>query len=103
VLTADQVQVYADGSIKGLSPETERLVWQLGLDGPKYRAWRLLWLRIIELADRYDRELYHQLMRFPADLPNLKRLRPPTGNARPDGIDESYFEMREHNELPDEY
>ena len=103
VLTSDDVQVYADGSIQGLSAEAERLVWLLGLDGPKYRAWRLLWLRIIELAERYDRELYHQLMRFPADLPNLKRLRPPAGNARPDGIDASYFELRERGELPDEY
>jgi hypothetical protein len=103
VLTADQVKVNADGSIQGLSSDAERLVWLLGLDGPKYRAWRLLWLRIVELAATYDRELYHRLMQFPEDLPNLKRLRPPNGNTRPKGINESYFEMRRRGELPREY
>lgn len=103
VLTQENTTIGADGSISGLTPEAERLILKLGLDSPQYRNWRLLWLRIIELAEICDRELFHQLMRFPDDLPNLKLLRPPGGNTRPEGIDESYFESREHGVLPDEY
>jgi hypothetical protein len=75
----------------------------LDLDGDDYRQWRLTWMRIIDLAAEYDRELYLQLMGFPRDLPNLRQLRPPGGNSRPDGIENSHYEMRQRDELPDEY
>ncbi len=83
VLTAEQVQVHSDGSIDGLTPEAERLIWLLDLDGDDYRQWRLAWMRIIDLAAEYDRGLYRQLMGFPWDLPNLRRVRTLGGNSRP--------------------
>jgi hypothetical protein len=39
---------------------------------------------------------------FPNDLPNLRRLRPPA-NSRADGVDQSYFAQRERGELPEFY
>lgn len=102
-LTAGQIVVQPDGSIEVLTPEAERLVWLLDLDGDDYRHWRLVWMRIIELAERFDRDLYLLLMGFPNDLPNLRRLVPPGGNSRPDGIENCFYERRQRGELPDEY
>jgi hypothetical protein len=103
VLTAEQVQVHSDGSIDGVTPEAERLIWLLDLDGDDYRQWRLVWMRIIELAEQHDCDLYRQLMGFPRDLPNLRQLRPPGGNSRPEGIENSFYEMRRRGQLSDEY
>jgi hypothetical protein len=60
-------------------------------------------MRIIELAEQHDCDLYRQLMGFPRDLPNLRQLRPPGGNSRPEGIENSFYEMRRRGQLSDEY
>ncbi|MCI0680759.1 MAG: HNH endonuclease [Gemmataceae bacterium] len=44
-------------------------------------------------------EALREMLSFPPDLPNLSRLRPPEGNARPDGIAASFFERRKRGEL----
>ena len=44
-------------------------------------------------------EALREMLSFPADLPNLSRLRPPEGNARPDGIAQSFLERRKRGEL----
>ncbi|ETW97976.1 MAG: hypothetical protein ETSY2_43555 [Candidatus Entotheonella gemina] len=103
VLTSDQVIVHADGALEALTQEAERLIRILDLDDEECRAWRRIMIRIIELAEERDQELDKQLMGFPDDLPDLSRLRPPGGNTRPDGIRESYFEVRRYGELPATY
>lgn len=103
VLTVGQVIVYDDGAIDGLTKESERLIRMLDLDDEDYRRWRRTWIRILELAQRYDPPLYQQLMGFPEDLPDLARLRPPGGNGRPAGIEESYLEQRNRGALASEY
>jgi hypothetical protein len=102
-LTALSVIVHDDGSIEGLTEDVDRLIRVLDLDDEDYRRWRRTWIRIIELAARYDPDLYRQLLRFPDDLPDLSRLRPPAGNERPEGIEHSYFAMRQRGELPATY
>ncbi|MCY2988962.1 MAG: hypothetical protein NTY19_13985 [Planctomycetota bacterium] len=42
-------------------------------------------------------------MGFPEDLPDLSRLRPPEGNSRLDGVEQSYFAQRQRGELPETY
>jgi hypothetical protein len=42
-----------------------------------------------------------ELLAFSPDLPNLKALRPPKGNSRPEGISQSYFELRQTDALPE--
>jgi hypothetical protein len=42
-------------------------------------------------------------MGFPDDLPDLRRLRPPAGNARPEGLEDSFFAKRRRGELPETY
>jgi len=102
-LTAAQVIVHDDGAISGLTQEAERLIRILDLNDEDYRRWRRTWSRIIELAEQYDAKLHRQLMGFPEDLPNLSRLRPPEGNARPEGIEASYFEQRKRGALAPVY
>ncbi len=56
-------------------------------------------MRNVELAKEYDPEQFARLMQFPDDLPNLSALRPPEGNSRPEGIEESHFTRRKRGEL----
>jgi hypothetical protein len=51
---------------------------------------------------RNDESLYRELLRFPDDLPRLERLKPPSGNSRPSGINESWAALADRGELPDE-
>jgi hypothetical protein len=79
------------------------LIELLGLDSPQSTEFRLLWIGIIALAERYDPSLYRRLMGFPDDLPDLKRLRPPGGNTRPEGVRTSCFVKRKDGILPATY
>ena len=72
------------------------------LNSPAMTRWRRTWLRIIELAEAGDLELFRELMGYPRDLPNLASCRVPE-NIRPEGIDDCYFARRERGELPPAY
>jgi hypothetical protein len=85
-----------------MTGEAQRPIDVLTLNSTSWVQWRLSWIRIVELAAEHDVDLFHQLMGFPDDLPDLRRLRPPA-NSRPEGIDESYFARRARGELPDYY
>lgn len=101
-LSAEQVRVYENGQIIGLTPEANRIIQRLYLNTPQSIEWRRLWIRTIQLAAEFDQELYYQLMRYPDDLPNLSRLNPPR-NHKPEGIAQSHFARRERGELPATY
>ncbi|MEP2309237.1 hypothetical protein, partial [Rhodopirellula bahusiensis] len=101
-LTNRTVVSHLDGAITGTDPETRKLILQLDLDSPVMRKWRHQWIRIVQLASDHDEELLEQLTRFPDDLPNLARRRPPTNNA-PEGIPRSWHARRERGELPRSY
>jgi len=49
------------------------IILKLG-DPPKYRQWRLVWIRNIELAKQHDVDHYIRLPGFPSDLPDLSVL-----------------------------
>ena len=102
-LTANQVRLLPDGSLEGRSSEALALIAKLGLNSPKMNRWRLLWLRNVQLAREHDDTQYQQLMQYPDELPNLSRLRPPTGNTRPAGVGQSCFSRRERGRLPETY
>ncbi len=103
VLLAEEVRVHEDGTIAGRTPQARRLIRLLGLDGTESTEFRLLWLGILALAEEHDKELYTKLLGFPDDLPDLERLRPPGGNTRPAGVQQSYLAARENGTLPDTY
>ena len=103
VLTNAAVQVAADGTIRTDDAEAAQLIELLGLNSDKSTEFRMLWIGIIALAAKHEPELYAKLMGFPADLPNLSRLRPPKGNARPEGVPQSWHARREAGTLPETY
>jgi hypothetical protein len=102
-LLAGEVTVKADGRMVGRSREARRVIRVLGLDDAEFTSYWGRWIWIAALAREHDPALDRQLMGFPDDLPNLAALRPPGGNARPEGIEESYFRRRERGELPAMY
>lgn len=102
-LTAAQVRVNYDGSIEGLSDDAARIIDVLVLNSDRYKDWRLIWMRNIELTAEYDKKQYLRMMGFPEDLPNLSNLRPPGGNMRPEGIAKSWFQREQDGDIPEEY
>jgi hypothetical protein len=103
VLLDGAVTVREDSTIEGRTKAARRLIREVGLDDVDYTELRNLWLGIISLAKRYDADLYRRLLGFPDDLPNLARLRPPGGNARPDGVHQSYSAQKQQGTLPEMY
>ncbi len=102
-LLAGRIKIEADGRIIGLTPDARRIIRVLALDDAEFTRYRARWIRIMALAQQHDRELYHQLLGFPDDLPDLAFLRPPGGNTLPDGIEQSYLRQRQRGELPETY
>lgn len=103
VLTADAVTVEPDGRLTPLTAAANVLILALDLNDPEFVLWRFQLIRIVTLAARRDKELHRNLLAFPADLPDLATLRPPGGNTRPDGVEQSYLGRRERGELPPTY
>jgi len=61
-----------------------------------------MWMRIVDLAEERDPDLYNRLVGFPDDLPDLSRLRPPR-NSRKESLDQCWFARRQRGELPNVY
>jgi hypothetical protein len=102
VLSRVSIKVRADGTLSARSADAHRLIQQLDLNSPKLRNWRVMWMRIVDLASEHDPALEQRLTGFPDELPDLGRLRPPK-NTRPDGIELSWFAKRRRGQLPDRY
>jgi hypothetical protein len=58
---------------------------------------------LIGLESLDGERLLETMLGFPNDLPDLRALRPPGGNARPDGVENCCYERRLRNELPAVY
>ncbi|MGZ0164148.1 MAG: HNH endonuclease [Planctomycetales bacterium] len=101
-LTKELVRVYPSGRVDGVNPHAKAIIAKLGLDSPKFRKWRLIWIRNVELAKQHDRDHYRRLLGFPEDLPDLSILEP-VSNSIPDGVNESYYAVRSRGELPEYY
>jgi hypothetical protein len=102
LLAQEHAVILPDGSIKSDTPETRRLIQQLDLNSPNLTRWRVMWMRIVQLAAERDSKLYSQLVGFPDKLAELNRLRPPL-NSRPEGVGESWNAMRQRGLLPTIY
>lgn len=107
------LRVEPDGTIRTLTSEGRRLVGQLELNSVELTAFRrrfLLFYQVVQLprnqmpADVAEiLDVLHAFFTYPDAFPHLSRLRPPDGNRRPVGIDESHFERRLRGELPPTY
>lgn len=94
------VTVQPDGTIRGHTPEAVATIEHLGLNDRHYTAFRRVWIRIVESLPA---AVLAEVLGFPSDLPDLSKLRPPGGNTKPDGIEQSHFRRRERGELPETY
>ena len=103
VLTFDTVRVDEDGTIRAQDREARRLIRILGLDERSATEFRLLWNGIATLARRFDPRLWRKVMAFPEVLPDLRPLKPPGGNTRPEGVGQSWHAKRERGDLPESY
>ncbi len=103
VLTGAHVRVSEDGRLHADTPEAGALIEILGLHLEEAVEFRMTWIGIIALAAENDPDLYRRLMGYPNDLPNLASLRPPDGNSRPEGIQQSSFAARQNGTLPETY
>jgi hypothetical protein len=105
---AEHLVVRDDGRIEALTPEGRDLIDLLDLDLSPAHDVREETLLILE-AKRVHPEcpimnaIYLRRFGFPIDLPNLKPLRPPNKNSRPNGIKDCHYEKRERGELPEVY
>ncbi|MBC8872644.1 MAG: HNH endonuclease [Planctomycetes bacterium] len=97
----DCLKVHENGSIVALNAEGQMLVAVLRLDNAENTEFRRLTFEVISLARTRDPAIYAQLMGLPEDLPDLTRKRPPGGNSRPEGIEESWRARRARKELPE--
>ncbi|MFO0810855.1 MAG: HNH endonuclease signature motif containing protein [Gemmataceae bacterium] len=102
-LVGGSMTVEPDGTLTATTPAAERIIDGLRLNVAGYRELRRLWIEIVELARRNDPALHARLLRYPDDLPDLSKLRPPGGNERPDGLRDSHFARRRRGELPATY
>jgi hypothetical protein len=93
LLDMDSAAVLADGTILAQNDAVRRLILQLDLNSPTLRSWRVMWMRIVALAEEYDQDLFERLVSLPDELPDLIALRPPD-NSRGDGVQESWFVKR---------
>ncbi len=102
-LLVDTVTVESDGALNGCTPEAVRIIRVLDLNHPRRIEYRRLWLDLVQLAARHEPSLLKRILGYPALLPDLERLRPPGGNAKPLGLESSYRARRLRGELPDTY
>ena len=101
-LHSDNLHCGSDGRLVPFSKEATRLILVLDLNSPQAIQWRLMWSRIVSLAQQNDSSLYAMIVGFPGNLPELGRKKPPS-NARPEGISESWHNRSLRNELPESY
>lgn len=95
------------GKIKHLTQEGQKIIKILCLNSDErieYRRKLNMILDDLEKIDKADAESdLINWLGFPADLPDLAKLRPPLGNGKPKGINESWFVQRIEGRLPKTY
>jgi hypothetical protein len=65
LLRATLVAARPDGSLQPHDRDTQRLIRQLDLNSPKLKSRRVMWMRIVSLAEKHDTGLYFRLVGFP--------------------------------------
>jgi 5-methylcytosine-specific restriction endonuclease McrA len=104
---SDHLEVEEDGSINAKTAEGSKLIEKLRLDDAELTRYRSMMIRTIDAlrksSDDGAPELLNQWLGFPSDLPNLATMRPPKGNARPEGAKNCYFIQKQNGTLAKEY
>ena len=98
----DCLRVTSDGHVEALNNDGERLRQILRLDSEKNVNYRSRLIRTFEALRTTDPDLYREWMRFPDDLPDLRKKHVPN-NTKPEGAVDCYLALRERGVLPPMY
>src|ERR1039457_1418351 len=88
----DCLHMTSDGRVRALNHDGEKLIQVLRLDNDSNVRHRSLVIRALEALRTNDPGLYEEYLRFPADLPDLRRKKVPE-NTRPEGAANCYFAL----------
>jgi hypothetical protein len=88
------------GRFIGITPEGKRLVEYLLLNANERVRQRTYLMRLFAKQAKADPWELENRFGFPEDLPNLRKLRPPKGNKRPEGLEDSYYALKKSGKLP---
>jgi hypothetical protein len=97
------IRIETDGTPTPLNKHGKRMIRNLRLDDPELVRCRKLLLDTVKLSFAQNRELYEQWMGFPPELHDLSSRRPPGGNTRELGVNDSCYARRLRGELPAVY
>ena len=104
---AEHLILVDNGLVTGLTAAGSDLIVRCHLNRPRLVEFRQRTLRTVAYLKSQTGDeasaLLREVLRFPTDLPDLRILKPPQGNTRPDGIAESCYERRQRGELPETY
>lgn len=103
----EHLEVRDDGTIHAMTEEGADFIRVLRLDREELTTFRRNLLNVLRAVFQRPTDevaaYIRSLLSFPDRLPDLKRLRPPGGNARPEGVADCCFERRRRGELPEAY
>jgi hypothetical protein len=108
IALGDHLHVGDDGEIEDLTSDGWEWIRIFNLNVVPSREIRRDVLLMLEAKrDLPDHPGVHALFLrrfgYPDDLPDLKKLKPPSGNSRPEGIENSHHSRRMRGELPEVY
>ena len=102
-MVGTSVAVNADGKIVTSSHEAERIVELLDLNSDEEVETRARLSEMFEMLAELRADQFRAWMGYPADLPDLSGLKPPGGNTRPEGVEQSHFARKQRGDLPETY
>jgi hypothetical protein len=91
------------GKFVGRTPQGKRLVEYLRLNAQERIIDRTRALFMFERQRRFANNTLRLWFGYPADLPDLVKLKPPKGNTRPAGIQKYHLARQRRGELPPYY
>jgi HNH endonuclease len=108
VALGDHLVVSANGSIKGLTSEGKNTIDLLHLDSKSSIETRRFYLDLVSLKvespnDPRVHKMFIHSFGYPADLPNLSRLKPPGGNPLEQNTCLCYEHLRRNGNLDEVY
>ena len=96
-----------DGTVHGITSLGQRTIEICRLNRPALVQARQRMLQLLQELAASGTEDAKSLLRdylgFPANLPVLSQLHPPSGNARPEGVAASHYEQKKRGELQETY
>jgi hypothetical protein len=102
-LLASTVEVRADGQLLARTPPAQEIVEVFHLNDREYVVRRGRMIDLLGELEKRRPDLYAVWLGYPDELPDLTRLRPPGGNGRPAGVEQSHAVRRKRGELAATY